>query len=78
MVKDIVSYGIGLQVLYTYIFIPGLEGVISHDALLLLRDVLPLFGISQVYQSFSIEQAESKATVHHETGAIPLPARVIR
>lgn len=58
--------------------VPGLEGVVSHDALLLLRHMLPHFRIGQVYQSFSIEQAESEATVHHKTSAVPLPTRVIR
>lgn len=57
--------------------IPGLEGIVPDDALLLFWHVLPRGRVSQVHQGFSVEKAEAETAVDHQPSSVPLPAGVI-
>lgn len=57
--------------------LPWLECLISDDALFLLRNMLPDLGISQVHQSFGVQEAKPKPTVDHQSSSVPFPAWVI-
>lgn len=56
---------------------PRLERIVPDDTQLLLGRVLPRERVSQVHQGLRVEQAETKAAVDHQPGAVPLPPGVV-